>query len=313
MPAITRESLLLPARLQRLPTTRYTWAFVLLLAGAFVIEALDIGSLSVILPILKPLMHLRPGQVGLLAAASLIGLTIGMVPAGYLADRFGRKRVLICGMLWYAGLTLVSALAPGFGSLLLLRGFSGLGMAPAFIVPYALVSEMVFLAMWALLGAVVFVLLIACVNVANLLLARAEARQREIAIRRALGAGLGRLTAQFVTEGVLLSVGGAALGLLLAYGALHIIVAINAGSIPRSGEIAINVPVLLFTLGVSLATGFGFGLAPLAQIVTQNVNDTLKAAGTRTTATVGANRFRSALVAAELSLALVLLIGSGLR
>ena len=167
-------------------------------------------------------------------------------------------------------------------------------------------------AMWALLGAVVFVLLIACVNVANLLLARAEARQREIAIRRAMGAGLGRLTAQFVTEGVLLSVGGAALGLLLAYGALHIIVAINAGSIPRSGEIAINVPVLLFTLGVSLATGLGFGLAPLAQIVSQNVNDTLKAAGTRTTATVGANRFRSALVTAELSLALVLLIGSGL-
>jgi predicted permease len=167
-------------------------------------------------------------------------------------------------------------------------------------------------AMWALLGAVVFVLLIACVNVANLLLARAEARQREIAIRRALGAGLGRLTAQFVTEGVLLSAGGAAFGLLLAFGALRVIVAINAGSIPRSGEIAINLPVLLFTLGVSLATGLGFGLAPLAQIVTQNVSDTLKAAGTRTTATVAANRFRSALVTAELSLALVLLIGSGL-
>ena len=143
MPTTTHEALLLPARLQRLPTTRYTWAFVLLLAGAFVIEALDIGSLSVILPILKPLMHLGPGQVGLLAAASLIGLTIGMVPAGYLADRFGRKRVLIGGMMWYAGVTLASALAPGFVSLLLLRGISGLGMAPAFIVPYALVSEMV--------------------------------------------------------------------------------------------------------------------------------------------------------------------------
>jgi len=143
MPPITREPLLLLARLQRLPTTRYTWAFVLLLAGAFTIEAFDIGSLSVILPILKPLMQLSPVQVGLLVAASLIGLTIGMIPAGFLADRFGRKRVLIGGMLWYAGLTLVSALAPGFGSLLLLRGFSGLGMAPAFIVPYALVSEMV--------------------------------------------------------------------------------------------------------------------------------------------------------------------------
>jgi putative ABC transport system permease protein len=167
-------------------------------------------------------------------------------------------------------------------------------------------------AMWALLGAVVFVLLIACVNVANLLLARAEARQREIAIRRALGAGLGRLTVQFITEGILLSLGGALLGTLLAYGALHVIVAINAGNIPRADEIAINLPVLLFTLLVSLATGLGFGLAPLAQIVTQNVHDTLKAAATRTTSTVAANRFRGALVTAELSLALVLLIGSGL-
>jgi len=143
MPPITHEPLLLLARLQRLPTTRYTWAFVSLLAGAFIIEAFDIGSLSVILPILKPLMQLSPLQVGLLVASSVIGLTIGMIPAGFLADRFGRKRVLIGGMLWFAGLTLVSALAPDFRTLLLLRGFSGLGMAPAFIVPYALVSEMV--------------------------------------------------------------------------------------------------------------------------------------------------------------------------
>ena len=143
MPPITHEPLLLLARLQRLPTTRYTWAFVSLLAGAFIIEAFDIGSLSVILPILKPLMQLSPLQVGLLVASSVIGLTIGMIPAGFLADRFGRKRVLIGGMLWFAGLTLVSALAPDFRTLLLLRGFSGLGMAPAFIVPSALVSEMV--------------------------------------------------------------------------------------------------------------------------------------------------------------------------
>jgi putative MFS transporter len=143
MPPITREPLLLLARLQRLPTTRYTWAFVSLLGGAFIIEAFDIGSLSVILPILKPLMQLSPVQVGLLVASSVIGLTIGMIPAGFLADRFGRKRVLIGGMLWFASLTLASALAPDFRTLLLLRGFSGLGMAPAFIVPYALVSEMV--------------------------------------------------------------------------------------------------------------------------------------------------------------------------
>ena len=143
MPEITGAPLLLAARLQRLPTTRYTWRFVSLLIGAFIIEAFDIGSLSVILPILKPLMQLSPAQVGLLVASSVIGLTIGIIPAGFLADRFGRKHVLIGGMLWFAGLTLVSALAPGFWTLLLLRGFSGLGMAPAIIVPYALVSEMV--------------------------------------------------------------------------------------------------------------------------------------------------------------------------
>jgi putative MFS transporter len=143
MPATTRESLLLSARLQRLPTTRYTCAFVLLLAGAFVVEAFDIGSLSVILPILKPLMHLSAGQVGMLAASSAVGITIGMIPAGLLADGFGRKRVLIGGMLWFAGLTLVSALAPDFRTLLILRGLSGLGMGATFIMPYALLVELV--------------------------------------------------------------------------------------------------------------------------------------------------------------------------
>jgi MFS transporter, putative metabolite:H+ symporter len=143
MAPITGDSTLLSARLQRLPTTRLTWAFVLLLAGAFIVEAFDIGSLSVILPVLKPLMHLSALQVGLLAASSAVGLTIGMILAGLLADRFGRKRVLIGGMLWFSGLTLVSALAPDFETLLLLRGLSGLGMAPTFIMPYALVLELV--------------------------------------------------------------------------------------------------------------------------------------------------------------------------
>src|SRR6202051_172687 len=143
MPTTTRESLLLSARLQRLPTTRYTWAFVLLLAGAFIIEAFDIGSLSVILPILKPLMHLSAAQVGMLAASSTVGITIGIIPAGLLADGFGRKRVLIGGMLWFSGVTLVSALAPDFRTLLILRGLSGLGMGAAFIMPYALLVELV--------------------------------------------------------------------------------------------------------------------------------------------------------------------------
>ena len=87
MAPISGDSTLLSARLQRLPTTRHTWAFVLLLAGAFIVEAFDIGSLSVILPVLKPLMHLSALQVGFLASSSAVGLTIGMIPAGLLADR----------------------------------------------------------------------------------------------------------------------------------------------------------------------------------------------------------------------------------
>ncbi len=168
------------------------------------------------------------------------------------------------------------------------------------------------LAMLTLLSAVVFVLLIACVNVANLLLARAEARQREIAIRKALGADLGRLVLQFVTEGVLLSLAGAVFGVVLAAGGLYLITATNAGSIPRASEISLNWSVLLFALGLSFATGIAFGLAPLAQIISKDVHNTLKAAAARTTASVGSNRFRRVLVAGELAMALVLLIGTGL-
>jgi MFS transporter, putative metabolite:H+ symporter len=143
MPTTSREALLLSARVQRLPTTRYTCAFVLLLAGALIIEAFDIGSLSVILPILKPLMHLSAIQIGMLAASSTVGITIGMIPAGLLADAFGRKHVLIGGMLWFSSLTLLSALAPDFRTLLLLRGLSGLGMGATFIMPYSLLVELV--------------------------------------------------------------------------------------------------------------------------------------------------------------------------
>ena len=167
-------------------------------------------------------------------------------------------------------------------------------------------------AMLVLLGAVGFVLLIACVNVANLLLARAEARRREIAVRLAIGAGFGRLLQQFVVEGILLSLGGAAMGLLLAFGGLRLLVATNAGSIPRISEIGIDWQVLLFTLAVSIATGIAFGLAPVIHMRSTTLHDTLKAAAGRTTGAVGGNRFRAALVTAELALALILLIGSGL-
>jgi putative ABC transport system permease protein len=167
-------------------------------------------------------------------------------------------------------------------------------------------------AMLMLLGAVAFVLLIACVNVANLLLARAESRQREIAVRTALGAATSRLARQFVTEGVLLSFMGAVCGLLLAFAGLRLIISAGAASIPRSNEIHLDVRVLLFTLAVSLVTGVLFGLAPLAQATIGNLHESLKAAAGRATSTIAANRFRSALVVAELGLALVLLIGTGL-
>ena len=167
-------------------------------------------------------------------------------------------------------------------------------------------------AMLVLLGAVGFVLLIACVNVANLLLARSESRRREIAVRAAIGAGFGNLLGQFVVEGVLLSVMGAVLGLAVAFGGLRVLVKTNAGSIPRVAEIGIDWAVLAFALGIGVATGVLFGLAPLVHMRASRLHDTLKAAAGRTTASLTANRFRSALVTAELALALVLLIGSGL-
>lgn len=167
-------------------------------------------------------------------------------------------------------------------------------------------------AMLVLLGAVGFVLLIACVNVANLLLARAESRRKEIAVRAAIGAGMGKLLGQFVVEGILLSLAGAVFGIALAFGGLRMLVNTNAGSIPRVDEIGMDWQVLLFTLAVSIATGIAFGLAPLIHVRASKLHDTLKAATGRNTGGITANHIRSALVTAELALALVLLIGSGL-
>jgi putative ABC transport system permease protein len=167
-------------------------------------------------------------------------------------------------------------------------------------------------ALLMLLGAVVFVLLIACVNVANLLLARAEARRREIAIRGALGAGLVRLARQFVTEGILLAFCGAVLGVALAFGGVRLVQLTNAGGIPRADEISMDGRVLLFTLGTSLITGVLFGLAPLAPLLVSGISESLKDTAGSTTAAAGAQIFRRILVAGELAMALVLLIGCGL-
>ncbi|HYM02217.1 MAG TPA: ABC transporter permease, partial [Stellaceae bacterium] len=163
-----------------------------------------------------------------------------------------------------------------------------------------------------LLAAVGFVLLIACTNVANLLLARAEARRREIAVRSALGAGLGRLARQFVTEGILLSSCGAILGLLPAFGALRLIQFTNAGSLPRAAELSIDLRVLLFTVAATILTGVLFGLAPLVPVAVANLHDSLKDTAGSSTGTAGAEFFRRLLVAGELSLALILLVGCGL-
>jgi putative MFS transporter len=133
----------LAARLQRIPTSRATWMLVILAAGALVIEALDIGSLSIILPVVKGLWHLSPTQVGILAASSALGIAIGMIPAGRLADRLGRKRLLVGGVLWFCAGTMLAAASPNYETLVLLRGLSGLGMAPVFIMPYSIVSEFV--------------------------------------------------------------------------------------------------------------------------------------------------------------------------
>jgi putative MFS transporter len=133
----------LAARLQRIPTSSATWMLVILAAGALIIEALDIGSLSVILPGVRALWHLSPPQVGVLAASSALGIAIGMIPAGRLADRFGRKRLLVGGTLWFCAGTILAAASPNYETLVLLRGLSGLGMAPVFIMPYSIVSEFV--------------------------------------------------------------------------------------------------------------------------------------------------------------------------
>ena len=161
-----------------------------------------------------------------------------------------------------------------------------------------------------LLGAVGLVFLIACGNVANLLLARSAARTREFAIRSALGAKRARVVRQLLTESILLSLAGGGLGLLVAVWAVKPVLAAMPGSLPRRGEIGLNVPVLLFALGIAIAVGILFGLAPALKSSKSSLQDVLKEGGR--TSTIGHHHVQSGLVIFQMALTLVLLASADL-
>jgi putative ABC transport system permease protein len=168
------------------------------------------------------------------------------------------------------------------------------------------------LALWILLGAVAFVLLIACANVANLLLARASARQKEIAVRAALGAGRGAIMRQLLTESVLLSALGGLAGLLLAWWGTTALVRLSPPELADLQTVKLSAPVLLFTFGVAMLTGILFGLVPAFESARLDVNETLKEGGKNPGSASRSHRLRNVFVVAEVALALVLLIGAGL-
>ncbi len=163
-----------------------------------------------------------------------------------------------------------------------------------------------------LFGAVAFVLLIACANVGNLLLARATARQKELAIRAALGAGRMRLIRQLLVESLLLSIVGGCLGVLLALWGIDILVALSPEDLPRINDIGIDARVLGFTVLISLVTGVLFGLVPALKASNVNLNESLKEASPKTSTGPGRRKVGNLLVVAEVALAIVLLAGAGL-
>jgi putative ABC transport system permease protein len=163
-----------------------------------------------------------------------------------------------------------------------------------------------------LLGAVSFVLLIACVNVANLLLARSASRGREVAIRTSMGASWGRIIRQLLTESVLISLAGGSLGLFLASASLEPLLRLSAGSVPQAFSVALDQSVLVFTLVLSILTGLVFGLVPALRTAKRDLRETLNEGSRGSTAGPGQHRLRAVLVATEIALAMLLLVGAGL-
>jgi putative ABC transport system permease protein len=166
--------------------------------------------------------------------------------------------------------------------------------------------------LWVLMGTISMVLLIACANVANLLLVRAESRQQELAIRAALGAGTGRIARELLLESVVLGILGGTIGLGLAFGALRFLVWLAPGNLPRLADIAVDLPALLFALVLSVFAGLLFGAIPVFKYAGAQVGTMLRGGGRTTSASRERHRARDILVVAQVSLALVLLIGSGL-
>ncbi len=165
-------------------------------------------------------------------------------------------------------------------------------------------------ALLVLLGAVAFVLVMGCVNVASLLLARASVREREIAVRAALGAGRGRIVRQLLTESIVLALAGGVAGIAVARAGVGALLALSAGQLPRGADVHIDGTVLLFALGISIVTGLSFGLVPAIHASRAALHRTLREAGRSVAG--GARTLRSGLVIAEVALAVVLVVGAGL-